>query len=171
MIYALLLLAAVAGALVNRFRGGGLFLLPGETVVPDHKRTQIRRLAYAGFCGLATWNPWVVLIVYGSLLTGWGYPVSTAIGAKSSPIEPEFYPFDKLAGMITNSPHLYGVIWLTIHGLFFGALTAFAVGSLWPLLWCSMGLCYKFAQDWERGELLYGAVQGFILILSLTSSF
>ena len=87
--------------------------------------------------------------------------------------EPEFPLFDKLTSWVvgTSNPRLYGVVWLTFHGLFFGAIIAVIMGSFWPLLCASMGLCYKFAQDWERGELLYGATQGFTLFLALTTSF
>lgn len=170
MFYIWLVLIPVITAALNRFRGGGLFLLPGETIMPDHKRTQVRRLVYAAFLALAAWNIWPALIVYLSLMTGWGYPVSTAVGAKSTlPYESEFSPFDWLAEKIVgpNNPSVYGLVWLTIHGFVFGAMLAIALGSAWPLLWGLMGLAYKVARDWERGEICYGLVQGASIVLYL----
>lgn len=159
----------ICAAILNRFRGGGIFLMPWETV--DHKSTQIRRIVYALFFGLITWNPLVAATVFLSLLTGWGYPVSTAIKAKTTGWEAQFTPLDKATQWLVGSasPHVYGVVWLTLHGLFFGAITAAFTHSFWPLLWASMGLCYKYARDWERGEILYGMIQGFTVALVLTT--
>lgn len=163
------LIAALA-AILNRFRGGGLFMFPWETEA--NKSTQIRRVTYALFIGLVAWNPFVGLAVFLTLLTGWGYPISVAIKKKHSPIEPEFEPFDKISAWMTGKTnvHAYGVVWLTLHGFISGTAVALLMGSFWPVLWACMGLCYKFAGDWERGELFDGTVKGFTLALAIITA-
>lgn len=164
----------VAGGIANRFRGGGVLALPGETKVPDHKRTQVRRVVCAAVFGLLAWNPWVILAAYLSFLTGWGFPVSAAIGAKTgSQWEPEFGPLDAAAKWLTEKVNgryeatLYGTLWLTLHGLFFGLIAAVLTQSVAWLLLAGFGLCYKLSKDWERGELIAGALWGLAITVYL----
>jgi hypothetical protein len=169
---ALIVILTTLGAVLNRFRGGGVILLPGETVVPDHKKTQVRRLFYSVFMGLISFHPLVGLIVFLSLITGWGFPVSAAIGKNPVPWQREFWLFDKFTEWTVGkeNPHLYGVTWLTYHGSWFGLTTALAIHSPWPFAWCLMGLCYKYAADWERGEIWYGTIQTFTITLFLITT-
>lgn len=155
-------------ATLYRWRGGGFFLLPGET--EDSKRTQIRRLTWAIPMGLLTFNPWVFAVLMLSCFTGWGYAISVAIGAKDGPRESKFWPLDKLADLITkgDGERAYGVVWLTLHGVLFGTLASLATHSLFPVfLWSLMGVSFYYAKDWNRGEIFYGAIQGLGLALAL----
>lgn len=167
-------------AMANRWRGGAKPLLPGEVHggANDHKRTQVRRLAFALAAGLLAWNPWVALVAYISCLTGWGFPVSAAIGARGKlDYEDEFAPLDAIAHFLASTrvggytSTYYGVAWLTLHGLLFGGLAALAMASPFPLLWAGMGFCYYLAKDWERGELYDGALKGLGIALALLHTF
>lgn len=167
MNFALLILYPLIASLLFRFRGGGLILLPGETVVPDHKRTQVRRVTCALGYGLMALNPFVGATLFLSMMTGWGPPVAMAIGAQTKR-EPEFAPFDWLALRLVGEgkPRAYGVAWLTLHGLFFGGLVALATGTVAYLILAGMGLCYYFTRDWEHGEWAFGALWGLAIALS-----
>lgn len=162
----------VVGGIANRFRGGGVLALPGETITPNHKRTQVRRVVCAAVFGLLAWNPWVALVAYLSSLTGWGFPVSAAIRRNPTIYQDEYWPLDKAALWIVNRiyrkyrPQPYGVIWLTLHGLFFGGLLALATGSAAYLLLAGMGVCYYLTRDWEHGEWAFGALWGLAIALS-----
>jgi hypothetical protein len=165
----MVLFYAIAAALLNRWRGGSWPYLPTEIHggPNDHKRTQVRRIVFAVGLGLLAWNPWVTLVAFLSCLTGWGYPVSSAIGVRT-PVEPEWKPLDVLARPFANiGTRAYGTAWLTLHGLLFGGLLALLTGSPWFLLWGLMGLAYWVARDWERGELVDGAVKGLVIGLTL----
>jgi hypothetical protein len=155
-------ICTLASALLNRWRGGSWPYLPTEVHggPNDHKRTQVRRIVFAVGLGLLAWNPWVALVAFVSCLTGWGYPVSSTIGVKK-PVEPEFLPLDILSKPFAKiSTTLYGIVWLTLHGLLFGGALVLITGSLWFLLWGLMGLAYWVTQDWEHGELVDGAIKG-----------
>ena len=161
---------ALASALLNRWRGGSWPFLPTEVHggPNDHKRTQVRRIVFAVGLGLLAWNPWVALVAFLSCLTGWGFPVSAAIGKRDVlDWEPEWKPLDWLARAWLSFYHStrYGIVWLTMHGLLFGGAIALLTGSPWFLLWGLMGIAYWLAQDWERGELLDGAVKGLAIAL------
>lgn len=165
-----IILAPIASAIWNRIRGGGVIKLPGES--DSKKHTQIRRVLFAVALGAIALNPMVAAILFVSCLTGWGFPVSAAIGAKKpNAWEGEFFLFDSIAHCITSlmgyTSRRYGVAWLTLHGLFFGALAAVAMGSPFPVIWAGMGLCYSFAGNWERGELYDGALKGLGISLAL----
>jgi len=126
--------ATVVGGIANRFRGGGVFALPGET--PTNTRSQVRRITFAVLFGLLAWNPWVAVIAFLSVLTGWGFPVSAAIRRNPTIYQDECWPLDKASLWIVNRiyrkyrPQPYGVIWLTLHGLITGALVG--VGFAMP---------------------------------------
>lgn len=172
-LYGFFMIASMA--LMSRWRGGGWPFILGEVNggQNDHKRTQVRRIAFAATAGLFAWNPFVAIVLFASTLTGWGFPVSAAIGARGKKdFEGEFMPFDFLAKWIiaifgySYRARAYGIIWLTLHGMLFGSICA-----LWTLepayiLMASMGLCYSFAKDWESGELLFGSVIGLAIFLS-----
>ena len=152
----------VLSALLFRFRGGGVAVLPGESA--NDKRTQVRRVACAVGFGLLALNPWVCAVAFASFLTGWGFPVSAAIGAKArDAFEEEFILLDKLTRLLLGSHYTslrYGVLWLTLHGsLFGGALAALTLNPAWLLL-AGTGGCYALAKDWERGEILVGVLWG-----------
>lgn len=183
----LMLVIAALGAVLNRFRGGGIILLPGETVVPDHKRTQVRRLTYCAYTSLAAWNPFVGVGIFAWLLTGWGFPVSAAVGRNSVPWQAEFWLLDQLTILLVGKANarLYGTVWLTLFGLctaatviflntawasYHSGVFTFPLASLWLLGWGVMGLCYRIATDIELGEIYYGAAQSFIISLFLTTT-
>lgn len=177
----------------NRFRGGGLIPLPGETTVPDHKRTQMRRLTYSFMAGILAFNPWVAVVAFLGCLTGWGFPISAAMGLnKPKDWEAEFTPLDAaarfiatLGGSLAYHSRAYGITWLTLHGLSLGAIAAFTgvaidfvlnlifgfhwsgfewlTASPWLLLWGGMGLMFASTKNWETGEWRYGALQGLAL--------
>ena len=158
----MIILYALIGALLNRWRGGGWPFLPSEVHggPNDKKRTQVRRIVFSAGLGLLAWNPWLALVAFVSCLTGWGYPVSAAIG-NTKPIEPEWAPLDWLAKPATRwGNKAYGTAWLTLHGGLFGALAWVATGSPWMMLWATMGVCYLLTRDWEYGEYAHGAVIG-----------
>lgn len=93
-------------AFANRWRGGGWPFLPGEVNggPNDHKHTQVRRIVFAALAGLLAWpapstyvpipftDTWLTLpaslsvfvVLYLSTLTGWGFPVSAAIGKRKA---------------------------------------------------------------------------------------
>ncbi len=155
-------------AFLNRWRGGGWPFLPGEIHggPNDHKRTQVRRVVFAAGLGLLAWNPWLALVAFVSCLTGWGYPVSAAIGNKA-PFEPEWQPLDVLAKpFIRFGNKAFGFVWLTLHGALFGALAWLATGSPWMMLWATMGICYVLTRDWEHGEYAHGALIGLAIVLA-----
>jgi hypothetical protein len=165
---------ALAAALLNRWRGGSWPYLPTEVHggPNDHKRTQVRRIVFAVGLGLLAWNPWVGAIAFLSCLTGWGFPVSAAIGVrKPTDWEPEFFVLDWISKRVlpTYSAKAYGIIWLTIHGALFGALASVAMFSLWPMLWAGMGACYAATKDWEHGEYAHGALIGLGIYLAVLS--
>lgn len=167
----MVVLSGLLVALGFRWRGGAKPLLPGEIHggAQDNKHTQIRRLVYATLVGLLAWNPLAGLVAYLACLTGWGFPVSAAIGArKDGEWEAECLPFDWLTTQLVGRAKAtrYGVVWLTLHGLFFGLLTAMAMDSFWPLLWGLMGFCYFFTRHWERGELAFGFTVGLAIALA-----
>lgn len=165
MWFALGFICVALSALLFRFRGGGVAVLPGET--EDEKHTQVRRVACVVGFGLLAWNPWVTLAAFLSCLTGWGFPVSAAIGARqTTDWEAEWKPLDlpslwlthKILG--TYDAKVYGVIWLTLHGLLFGGLVAAVTFSPAFLLLAGFGLCYWLTRHWEYGELAAGALWG-----------
>lgn len=197
------ILTILAAALLNRWRGGGWPFLPGEIHggPNDKKRTQVRRIPLLVLFGLATYlaignrgyaftlplidldvfTPiWllVCLATYASLLTGFGFPVSAAIGKRGKlDYEDEFAPLDAAAHFMASTrvggytSTYYGVAWLTLHGLLFGALAAAALASPFPLIWAGMGFCYYLAKDWERGELYDGALKGLGIATALMHTF
>jgi len=160
----MLFLHILAAMLANRYRGGGVFKFGG---------TQTRRVTFALVVGLLAWNPFVGGILYLMTLTGWGYPVSTAIGKKVTSYEKEFKPLDVLAlqwaAMLSTqyNPRLYGILWLTLHGLITGIAVGLVLHSFIPLLLSLMGVLYSVSKDWERGEYLYGALLGVTIYWSL----
>jgi hypothetical protein len=165
-------LYAIASALLNRWRGGSWPFLPGEVHggPNDHKRTQVRRIVFAAGLGLLAWNPWVGAIAFLSCLTGWGFPVSAAIGArKLTDYEPEFSALDWLSKTLIGqyNARTYGIVWLTLHGLAVGIMLSVVTQSLWPLLNGFMGMTYWLTRNWERGEYVHGAIIGFALYLTL----
>lgn len=149
---------ALTGAVVNRFRGGGVVLLPGETQVPDHKKTQVRRITYAAtgaaFVFAHTFNPWqalgTFLVLWATLLTGWGVPIGAAGGWQKGDYHDfkEFSGFtlkiwrwqvyipllDDFATWLTDKlgggNRTWGVVWLSCWGLFTGFLLALT-GAGW----------------------------------------
>lgn len=155
------LLIASLGAMYNRIRGGGVIHLPGETTVPDHKRTQVRRLLYCIAVGIAIMcshhaTPWQVglgaLVVFLTLLTGWGVPVGACGGWENRKLE-EFKPLDWLllpirwraSGIVNDLTgevyyennamlRLWGTVWLSCHGIFTGFLLYLTTGSVLPIL-------------------------------------
>lgn len=155
-------------AALNRYRGGwSIVLLPGESKVPDKKNTQQRRILYAIAVGLAALNPFVAAVAYAACLTGWGFPVSAAIGKrKSTDWEAEWGPLDTTSLWLTHKifgtydAQRYGVIWLSLHGLLFGGLAAAVTLSPAWLLLAGFGLCYRLTRHWEYGELAAGALWG-----------
>jgi hypothetical protein len=159
---AFLFIYVAVSSYLNRWRGGSWPFLPTEVHggPNDHKRTQVRRIVFAVGLGLLAWNPWVALVLLISCLTGWGYPVSAAIGVKK-PVEPEFWPLDWICRPLSSiSTTVYGVFWLCLHGFLFGAILTAITGSLWFLLWGLMGVAYWLVNDWEHGEFADGAVKG-----------
>lgn len=186
----LVFLAAFFIAIARRFQGGGVFLLPGETTIErdgkDNKHTQIRRLGYAGCVGIVSFNPFTAAAAFLASLTGWGFPISAAIGKRGEKdFEEEFLPFDiaskwiveKIYGEYYSKP--YGVTWLTIHGFFTGLLFAISYMILAAIQYgpyeslayfnplflgmSLMGACFYLTCDWEKGEILDGALKGAIL--------
>lgn len=163
-------------AFANRWRGGGWPFLPGEIHggPNDHKRTQVRRIAFAAMGGLLAWNPLVAVALYLSSLVGWGFPVSAAMGKRRlNDFESEWAPLDWLAKALClqvrgrYESQAYGVAWLTLHGLLFGGLCVAATGGgLAYLLLALMGLCYRLAKDWERGEWVFGGMIGAAVFLA-----
>lgn len=175
----LALLAATIGAVANRLRGGGVVLFPGETTVPDHKRTQVRRMVYlfalgsiAMLGGTALWQAALgALAVFLMLLTGWGRPIGAVGGWETNPLE-EFGPFDWLATKVAgNRKRLWGFVWLSCWGLVAGGLLALTLGSVFPII--SFGLIgatywsvfqvYLWwgraaSEGWETAELAFGAI-------------
>lgn len=181
---------AIVIAIANRFRGGGVFVLAGEKTFErdgkDKKHTQIRRLTYAGIVGLLALNPYVGAAAFLATLTGWGFPISAAIGKRAkTDWEEEFLPFDKASKWIVEKIYgeycaqPYGVVWLTFHGLMTGILFAIAlmipvainqgifesIAFFNPLFLGMgfMGFCYAVTSDWERGEILDGFLKGSII--------
>jgi len=158
------------GAVINRFRGGGIFNLAGET---DEKRhTQIRRVTYCMAGAFVVWwfhrfDTWQVFtILYLSLLTGWGRPIGAAGGWEDKELV-EFPPFDFVLRPLRRAAsgivdvvkehqgeaeyfyennyalQLWGVSWLTLWGLCVGLALAFSLGSAMPILsFGSMGVVY-----------------------------
>lgn len=182
----LALLAAIVGAVANRLRGGGVVLFPGETTVPDHKRTQVRRMVYlfalgsiAMLGGAALWQAALgALAVFLMLLTGWGRPIGAVGGWETQPLE-EFAPLDWLASTITKAlkgdptdhKRTWGFVWLSCYGLFTGFLLALTTGALLSILtFGAMGAAYwsvfqfylwrgRAASDgWETAEIVFGAI-------------
>lgn len=158
-----------AGMLFNRWRGGGAPYLPGETLVPDHKRSQVRRVVWALVMGVMALNAWVALALFLSCLTGWGFPVSAAQGKNQTPWEPEFGPIDEIAHLLSRGrgAQFYGTVWLTIHGLLFGGIVAALTHSKFGFLLGLMGISYRFTKDSEAGERAFGVVQGVAMALIL----
>lgn len=155
----------VMSAMLFRFRGGGVVPLPGEK--SDNKHTQVRRVVCAVCYGLLALNLWAGIIAFASFLTGWGFPVSAAIGKrKSTDWEAEWGPLDTTSLWLTHKifgtydAQRYGVIWLSLHGLLFGGLAAAVTLSPAWLLLAGFGLCYRLTRHWEYGELAAGALWG-----------
>lgn len=138
---ALVTLSALAGAVLYVWRGGGIFLLPWETV--DDKSTQVRRVTYAAGLGLLAWllgaAPLVAvvagLVAFAIQLPGNGRAVGAAGGWEEKELA-EWGPLDAFATFITDAlkgpptenKRLWGIIWFT--GLFAleAALFAFLPG-------------------------------------------
>lgn len=156
--------ATILCAFANRFRGGGLILLPGETVTPDHKRDTIRRATWAVMCGLVAWNPAIPFVMFATVLPGWGSPIGAATGKVKNKIK-EWAWLDFVARTIATGIRSQGLVWLSIFGLLSGALAWGVSGNVWPFLWVSMGLAYWMTRDIEHGEYAYGALQGLTLAM------
>lgn len=176
-------------AVLNRFRGGGVFALPGET--PLNARSQVRRIVFlAAVAAFVCWGDggWAAFVTTASLLagllTGWGVPQGAAGGYNRAPLE-EFAPLDwiatRLLGLTGNAgdARLWGVAWLTLWGLSVGLAPAIALVSAWPLLWASMGVVYWATGNWmlrttgnagdgrEVAEWIFGGILGGTLALSM----
>lgn len=184
----LALLAATIGAVANRLRGGGVVLFPGETTVPDHKRTQMRRMVYlfalgsiAMLGGAALWQAALgALAVFLMLLTGWGRPIGAVGGWETQPLE-EFGPLDWATNKLVGTRHerLWGVVWLTLWGAAVAIGPCLVLQSWWPLAWAGMGVIYwatglvmkavsgNAGDGRELAEWVYGALLGGTLALAM----
>lgn len=178
------ILATVAGGVANRFRGGGVFSLPGET--PTNTRSQVRRLIYlfalGGIVMLHGGTLWQAalgaLAVFLMLLTGWGRPIGAVGGWETQPLE-EFGPLDWLANLITKAlkgdpaehKRTWGFVWLSCYGIFTGFLLALTTGALFSILtFGAMGAAYwsvfqfykwrgrAVFEGWETAEIVFGAI-------------
>lgn len=136
-----LLAATVAGAVLYVWRGGGIFLLPWETV--DDKSTQVRRVTYAAGLGLLAWllgaAPLVAvvagLVAFAIQLPGNGRAVGAAGGWEEKELA-EWGPLDAFATFITDAlkgpptenKRLWGLVWFTdlfaLEALLFAFLPA-----------------------------------------------
>jgi hypothetical protein len=188
-VFDVLVFAVPTFAAINRFRGGGVVALPGET--PTNARSQVRRLTFLAAVAAFVWwgDGWfaalvVTLALLAGLLTGWGVPQGAAGGYNSAPLE-EFLPLDwattRLLALTNNAgdARLWGVVWLTLWGLLVGLAPAFAMASAWPLLWASMGVIYWATGNWmkhttgnagdgrEVAEWIFGGLLGGTLALSM----
>lgn len=186
----MLTLAAIAiFAILNRFRGGGVVALWGET--PDNAHSQVRRIVFLAAVAVFVW--WgagrdaagiVTAGLLAGLLTGWGVPQGAAGGYNAAPLE-EFGPLDWLTNQLlaatgnAGNERLWGIAWLTLWGLAVGGVAAFALVNAWPLLWASMGVIYWGAGNWMLrttgnagdgrpvAEWIFGGILGGTLALGM----
>lgn len=155
--FLLLLGFAMVGAWANRFRGdkgdaGGFW------------GTQKRRVVYAATMAALAMNPLVFAPTFALYLVGLGFPVDAATGAKKG-FESEACLLDTVAMYLSHGAVSYGHVWLGLLGGMCGIATSLIVGSWFPLLWGFMGACYAIGGNRERGEYVFGALQGLTLAL------
>lgn len=178
-------LAIPVFAVMNRFRGGGVFTLPGET--PTNARSQVRRVAFLAAVAVFVYTyagGWAAAVVAASLLagllTGWGVPQGAAGGYNNAALE-EFGPLDWAANKLVGTRHerLWGVVWLTLWGAAVAVGPCLVLQSWWPLAWASMGIIYwatglimkavsgNAGDGRELAEWVYGALLGGTLALAM----
>lgn len=181
-----LLALILINALLYRFRGGGLFLLPRET--EGDKQTQARRIIFALgtgastlLLGLAWWEALVVAaVMFVWQLTGNGAVIGSVGNWQTKPME-EFGPLDKLATFITKKLRgdpqdhkvTWGIAWYALWGLSMALclslLPSLHLLGLLPLM--LIGAAYRVAlephgpEGWGLGELYAGGVIGLALYL------
>jgi len=181
----LIILSAALCALANRFRGGGVLPLPGET--PTNARSQVRRIAFLAAVAVFVYacaGGWPAAVVVASLLagllTGWGVPQGAAGGYNDADLE-EFGPLDWLTGKLVGTSHerLWGVVWLTLWGAAVAVGPCLVLQSWWPLMWASMGIIYwatgllmreisgNAGDGRELAEWVWGALLGATLALAI----
>jgi hypothetical protein len=176
--------ATVVGGIANRFRGGGVFSLPGET--PTNTRSQVRRIIYlvalgdiVMMNGGTLWQAVMsALVVFLMLLTGWGRPIGAVGGWEDKPLE-EFKPLDWLASTITKAiagkpeehKQIWGFVWLSYYGILTGFLLSLTTGNILSILtfgamgavYWSVFQFYKWRgraafEGWETAEIVFGAI-------------
>lgn len=181
-------LAIPVFAVMNRFRGGGVLPLPGET--PTNARSQVRRVAFLAAVAVFVYayaGGWAAAVVAASLLagllTGWGVPQGAAGGYNAADLD-EFGPLDWLTNRLLGlfgacGERLWGVVWLTLWGAAVAVGPCLVLQSWWPLAWASMGVIYwatgllmravsgNAGDGRELAEWVYGAVLGGTLALAM----
>ena len=140
-----LIIAAAVGAFLNRWRGGGLVRLPGETLT--NGRSQLRRLTALSVAGTGMWvlgfEWWQAVLacvaIFLSYMTGHGVPQGAAGGFNDAALV-EWGPLDWICNRLAWNETSWGVIWLTLHGTLFGIFISLALFSFWPvILWACQG--------------------------------
>ena len=194
----MILLYTLLGAWANRFRGG----LWTDEMKPFKMGSQVRRLLYCFIFSLVYLREsadvkgalLVFLILFVSLLTGWGRPIGALGGWDKRPIDEfnGFYvqlkkfklwllpvPLDWLSDKLVpdRMTRTKGFVWLTLWGLVVGGLINLATGLTAPLVaFGLMGVIYyisfevsQFIHDkrdegWPIAEWAFGAVTMWALV-------
>ena len=158
---------AVAGAFMNRVRGG-MWDLPAG------------RYLNAQAFGLAVWaasgnSLTGALAMFGMVVgqaPGWGRYIGALGGWEEEELD-EWWPADVLIRDMRDEPKLWGFTGLVLRGFFWGACLGLPLLSWWPVLaGMAMPFCYAGAfavcrwlvtsnpdgDGWELGEVLFGAL-------------
>lgn len=151
--------ASIAGALMNRVRGG--WLLPS-----GHKTANT--LAFTALVGLLTFDLWQTAFAAAGMALGqapgWGRYIGALGGWEKFRLE-EVAAIDWLIQWAKPRMRLWGFCGLTLRGALWGLCLVPTAGSLWPVAGgMLMGVCYAatlyvwYRKGWEYGEVLFGAV-------------
>lgn len=167
----MIIIAAILGAIMNRYRGSG---------IPYCRLTNVAVFGLFMGYALGWWYalPCTIAMQFGQSV-GWGRYIGALFGTERNTLQ-EVWWIDAAIKPLQNEMRWWGAAGLALRGVFWASCIAVATLSPWlPLVGVLMPACYYVAwltsqknknpagHAWEVGEVIWGAVLwGFVVALA-----